>query len=709
MGRPPVLVIIARYAVNSDSSRSSRILIILFIRHGARLDAADAQWHLTSPTPYDPPLTYGGWRQSQALGARIASIIHSREAAASPQTSNGPRPDSEQHIDGEGGGHRRHHSHRSKRRKHKVLIHSSPYLRCIQTSVAISAGIAQSQESQETSSHVPRHVHHAMHSGSPHIRALENRDSPHLSAITEPGASGKSDRKSNKSLRPALRIDAFLGEWLSPDYFDKITPPPESKLMVAHAKADLSRRGDPVEIVCTSDKTNPAKGYFPGGWGSGTNTALQSSDEETPVTDMSSLSKELPRLGRANSHSHGLSPGKRSGLNLANRVDKSPVRDSKTYVPPTPSYAISPSQPIPQGYVAHARDACIKVDYKWDSLRPPLEWGNGGDYGESWSSMHKRFRRGLQEMLSWYRNHSPNEMSGEMDDESQCDSPDVADDDETDTVLVLVTHGAGCNALIGALTNQPVLINVGMASLTMAIRKTVDYTRVASPTDPNPPTSPSRRRRSVIDLGLSDDYEVKVTASTDHLRAGSQYLAGTQLRRTATMPIRDKSPYRYERPGFESSHPLRFTAVDEDEDDSGSDKVTPTKNKRVEETQNDAVTTPAMPPAGGSGSGLWTKPVTPKIGATLDTDSDLSRRISDGYFPTQIPQMNGAADTPNTPTQGLRERPKSSTSNSETRASDNDLRDRSIVSAGLWGAPPQALGTERDLGAKRRWTLSQAS
>jgi hypothetical protein len=60
-----------------------------------------------------------------------------------------------------------------------------------------------------------------------------------------------------------LRIDAFLGEWLSPDYFDQITPPPNSTMMVAGAKADLLRRGDYVEAPPTKPQS---KGHFPGGW-----------------------------------------------------------------------------------------------------------------------------------------------------------------------------------------------------------------------------------------------------------------------------------------------------------------------------------------------------------------------------------------------------------------------------------------------------------
>ena len=59
-----------------------------------------------------------------------------------------------------------------------------------------------------------------------------------------------------------LRIDAFLGEWLSPDYYEDITPPPNSTLMVAGAKADLLRRGDNLQA---QPDASSSKGHFPGG------------------------------------------------------------------------------------------------------------------------------------------------------------------------------------------------------------------------------------------------------------------------------------------------------------------------------------------------------------------------------------------------------------------------------------------------------------
>ena len=132
--------------------------------------------------------------------------------------------------------------------------------------------------------------------------------------------------------------------------------------------------------------------------------------------------------------------------------------------------------------------------------------------------MHRRFRKGLQHMIAWYRKNSV------------LDDPE--DDVEEDTVLILVTHGAGCNALIGAVTNQPVLLDVGMASLTMAVVKddAITNTTTSPPSGSlDGPTSPSHSRRSSLDAALSNDYDMYLTASTEHLRAGSNPLSVPQL------------------------------------------------------------------------------------------------------------------------------------------------------------------------------------
>jgi hypothetical protein len=128
-------------------------------------------------------------------------------------------------------------------------------------------------------------------------------------------------------------------------------------------------------------------------------------------------------------------------------------------------------------------------------------------------------------MIAWYEKHGTSVSTTERPQEDE-------EDADWDIVLILVTHGAGCNALIGALTNHPVLLDVGMASLTMAVRKSESEN--SSPTLSH---SPKITKRGSIDLGIADEYSVELTASTEHLRA-------------ATNPMGMPSP-RLERPFFE--------------------------------------------------------------------------------------------------------------------------------------------------------------
>ncbi len=443
-----------------------------------------------------------------------------------------------------------------RKRKHKIIIHSSPFVRCVQTSVAIAAGIGQFKG--RTPSVVK---HHTMHSGSPHIHALEN--SPGLSAIPEPAedlpttpllpepSPFPSNPDSAESLASAnhvpcqpkrhrvaeLRLDAFLGEWLSPDYFENITPPPGSVMMVASAKADLLRPGEAIE---GSDSGRRSHGNFPGGWSSdwSASSSADESEEKTGLANMAALGHalghSLPNRTRSSTHSSD-SPGSSYSRRYLSKLNTSLITSNPNsdlaYVPPTPTYAISSSDVIPTGYVAHARDACIDVSYQWDSMRPPQCWGDGGEYGEEWSSMHRRFRNGLFKMIEWYKEH------GTAVNKVAETCVDTAEEEETDTVLILVTHGAGCNALLGALTNQPVLLDVGMASLTMAVRKEGvvktgwqkrgEFEDANSTNNTNASSSARRNsRRGSIDLGIAEEYEIKFTASTDHLHAGSNPLSG---------------------------------------------------------------------------------------------------------------------------------------------------------------------------------------
>lgn len=191
------------------------------------------------------------------------------------------------------------------------------------------------------------------------------------------------------------------------------------------------------------------------------------------------------------------------------------------YVAPKPHYAISHNNTIPSGYVAHARDACVKVDYQWDSMRGPLEWGDGGKYGEEWTEMHRRFRNGIQHLVDWYASaEHPTEMvtracrwTANAADCAIEDDPE--EDDETEAIVILVSHGAGCNALIGALTHQPVLMDVHMASLTMAVRKRDEELRLVE-------QSKAQNSKPNGKIPIHEYYDLKILASTEHLRSTSQ-------------------------------------------------------------------------------------------------------------------------------------------------------------------------------------------
>lgn len=736
MGKPPAVVIIAR-------SVKPRPALLIFIaeacsRHGARLDAADKQWHLTSPTPYDPPLTYGGWKQAQALGGRIAGIINSRENSLGSQSEGSSTSD----CQGKGGAQGQK-PNKVRKRKQRVIIHSSPFLRCIQTSIGISAGIKQQRGLQKAISQPSNpKSHHPRLSGSPNLRA---RDHPQLVAIPEPGENGTLDSQEplprpKQSPKSRLRIDAFLGEWLSPDYFEMITPPPNSVMMIASAKADLLRQGEGIEILQSPYNGNPSRGNFPGGWGSDRSgmTTFSYNSDEGPLARMSDVKGSLPRLSRSNSN-------ERTGFSGTRAYQHSATTEGKTiggYTPPTPLYALSPADAIPPGYVAHARDACVEVDYQWDSMRLPHEWGNGGSLGEEWSSMHRRFRRGLHSMISWYStcdtrrrpktSNEKNQHGGEKSNED--------DEDDEDTVVVLVTHGAGCNALIGALTNQPVLLDVGMASLTMAVRKdrppmVHESSSSASSSDDTSTATPSTSsRRSLTEPSISEDYELKLTASTDHLRPpSSQSSSSISLtQRSATSRPNTSNRYR-----------------------SGSLIGSSRSTYGIPFHQNDQAY-PSIPVP----TGLWTNPVARTSGTPGNNDQyprsssetrahtsfsrekfllennrprqaqddDLSKTITTAATDSRSKKGNTGEISSTTSTT-----PSSSSGLVSETEEDGDFRfawtstggggggmggaaagvpagggSGGSSAGGLWSAePPQVLCTARDKGQKRRWTHSE--
>lgn len=164
--------------------------------------------------------------------------------------------------------------------------------------------------------------------------------------------------------------------------------------------------------------------------------------------------------------------------------------------------------------------------------------GGGGEYGEEWGRMHKRVKRGFEKTVEDYiygdaglkitsGSSSPTrwrnatsfdqlKKSAERrnDDKVVTDnvsnlSIDESANTDADTILIFIAHGAPCNALIGAMTNQPVLMDIGIASLTLGVLQAPHSL---------PPTKSSH---DATDQASIPTYSIKLSASTDHLRTSS--------------------------------------------------------------------------------------------------------------------------------------------------------------------------------------------
>ena len=487
--------------------------MVFVTRHGPRLDFADSEWHLRSPAPYDPPLTYGGWKQSHALGERIATIIQDRnrtevdEEEDDQDTANGlstkDPPSSKFAADKQQG-------HESRWKKPRLIIHTSPYLRCLQTAIAISAGISEQQVEARKDVRRGRGgaTSHPLHSGSPHIQPEQGMP---LASIAEPtdgvfGGQSKTDEALTKTL---IRMDAFLGEWLTPVYFKDITPPPDSKMMVAAGMVEMTGLRDYYVGNLFPGAVQNVEGSQGGLWVGA--SSLSKINQHIPVDSEAKAS--IPRISRSSSHNIAAGSPMPPRLQTKEQPDLAEVVRGRLYKQPIPSYALSATDPIPQDYITFARDRCVEFDSNWDSYREPMGWGHGGQLGENWAEMNTRLRNGLRSMLHWYQKSAPTsqemlpEPSQPLDDE----------DNDRETILIIVTHSAGCNALMHALSNQPVLVDVRTASLSLALQKSTKEGVLS-----RPGFLVSNRERSVTDNAPFDEYKVKLVASTDHLRSDSR-------------------------------------------------------------------------------------------------------------------------------------------------------------------------------------------
>ena len=511
-----------------------------------------------------------------------------------------------------------------RKRKYRVVVHSSPFLRCVQTAIAVSAGILQVRAGDVTR----------------RSSALVENNNVLAQSVTqdEPAGVAGSPATSKKCGKTLLRLDAFLGEWLTPDYFEFITPPPGSVMMLASAKGELLRRGETVEMSPPTP-SRASLGYFPGGWNPPSLNSSFADEADKPVQATSETADVLTSTRtRSGSYDIAARTAPRFGGQVLSRLSTAISSDPGAYMPPTPTYAISPSDPIPVGYVAHARDSCVNIDYQWDSMRDPRNWGNGGEYGEEWSTMHRRFRTGLSKMVNWYKSNDAtlNKVSDSKED----------DEEDAETVLVLITHGAGCNALIGALTNRPALVDVGTSSLTMAVRKE------------NPPDN--KLDGSTVEV--ADEYEVKHVASNDHLRMSPSPFQGQS---------RQPSPRTFTNPT--PSH-RRFGSISgpvvTNSNGAGglsfSDSIRNLGTRRISHAPSRSMFT------NRSSSGLWGST------STSEDADDLIPNFGDPS-PAQKPSTTAGADQSTQPTPLPPNR-------------------------GLWNGS-SANAQDRDSGIKRRWTV----
>lgn len=128
----------------------------------------------------------------------------------------------------------------------------------------------------------------------------------------------------------------------------------------------------------------------------------------------------------------------------------------------------------------------VEIDWTWDSS----VFGEGGEYGEEWPEMHSRFKHSLRKTIDHYSDASSY-------------SPMVRAQAVT---IIMVTHGAGCNAMIGAVSGQPVLKDVGIASLSHAELKA---------------TYRADGTEARHGAKISAEYTLSLSASTAHLTSPS--------------------------------------------------------------------------------------------------------------------------------------------------------------------------------------------
>ncbi|KAK9496180.1 hypothetical protein V1508DRAFT_407902 [Lipomyces doorenjongii] len=290
---------------------------ILVARHSTRLDTKDLSWRDSSPTPYDSPLSQSGILEAAALGraigTEIAASVDSSIDTLDTAASIGPRPIPK-----------------------PAARDLSPASRISDASLSSSVG-TDASSALTIGSSVASASHFAFSSSAPltvYIHTspfLRCAMTAHYIAQQLISMAPLSSSSASSTINLKIRVDSFLGEWLTPDYFASISPPPE----------------DGHSFLATSSMS----------W--------------------------LLSNGSGNI-----------------------------------------------------------IDLTW----PLNAFGRSGEYGERWKTMYTRFSSGISNLVAGYAGPATG-----------------------DSVVILVTHGAGCNALVGALSGKPILVDFGLASLSVAV------------------------------------------------------------------------------------------------------------------------------------------------------------------------------------------------------------------------------------------------
>lgn len=341
---------------------------------------------------YDTPLTYGGWKQSQALGAYIAQLL------LLPGN-----PD---------------------RRKKRIVIHSSPFARCVQTSIGIAAGIAQVV---------------------PPAHGVNNNESiaPVTSSIASPYS------------RITLKLDPWLGEWMTEEYFGHWDAAHlRSSDIVARARALLTLvseaegiRMDP-KIISSSQ------------------VLVSATAKEVPAIDAMKIQPLVSARGTAY-----VAPKPNHAVLATDAIPKGYVAHARdrcldfdqTWVGLRDGGDYGEDWAVFHRRIGAGLEALLQwfLVHRYDSA---LVSHSGNESTKS-SKPETKIAVGSENVKDTSKRLS--DMSLESISEDQ--RPDFEDNDE-ELIVILVTHAGGCNKLLHFFTHKPVLIDFPQSCLTLAIK-----------------------------------------------------------------------------------------------------------------------------------------------------------------------------------------------------------------------------------------------